>query len=114
MLPEDPAPIRPRLTCPTWCEYQADPRHFIDYEAQTPDHRLLVRTHALTSWQGHGLDLTIETTETADPDGANPLLDPPAIGLYGIEEARLTSDRARDLAAALLNAADRLDSLAQA
>lgn len=107
----DPAPIRPRVACPRWCDFARDDEHTGDYTSTTAA-GLLARIHSttVTAWGRYAVDLT--AVETAQPDGAAPLVDPPTIAAYGLEDGpELSAVDARRLADALRAAAERLDHL---
>lgn len=92
------------LPCPTWCELQ-------------PGHEMLhmpggVERHH--TWTFGAVPLTVEITdyETADAvEGPVTTVERTMVLAPGIEDRNLSSAEARQLAAAVLNAAEALDGL---
>ena len=72
-----PAAVRPRLDCPSWCEYTTMSSHTADYSLELSDGRIS-RHHARTIWENRGLDVAVQAEEVADPDGGNPSVSDPS------------------------------------
>jgi len=112
-MPDQTPPIAPRVTCPPWCDLAADEAHRDDYDSTTAG--LLARMHSTTIASTERFTVDLVALETADPDGAAPLLDPASIALYGLEDSpQLSAADALDLADALRAAAARLPQLDEA
>lgn len=103
-----PAAVRPRLDCPSWCEYTTMSSHTADYSLELSDGRIS-RHHARTIWENRGLDVAVQAEEVADPDGGNPSVSAPSIQVYGTECVDLDAELARELGNALLFASTQLD-----
>lgn len=76
---------------------------------------LLARMHSTTIASTERFTVDLVAMETADHDGAAPLLGPASIALYGLEDSpQLSAADALDLADALRAAAARLPQLDEA
>ena len=110
-MPTQPQPIAPRTACPPWCDLSAESFHNSDYDSIT-EAGLLARNHSTTIAEIGSISVDLVAMETANPDGAHPLVDPAGIAVYGLEDGpQLTPADALALADALRAAAARLPLL---